>query len=92
MSEHAMSEMAFEQEMAREGRPVTAWSNDAGFVYASHVHSYRKTLCCLQGSIVFHTPEGDVVLHAGDRLVLDAGTSHGAIVGPDGVRCAEAHG
>ena len=60
--------------------------------YGSHHHDYRKTLCCLSGSIVFHTPDGDHPLGPGDRLVLDPGTPHGATVGPEGVRCAEAHG
>lgn len=87
-----MPEQDFEPEMAAAGRPVTTWSNEAGYVYSSHTHPYRKTLCCLSGSIVFHTPDGDVELSSGDRLVLEAGTPHGATVGPDGVRCAEAHG
>ena len=82
----------FEAEMRVAGLPVTTWANDAGDVYASHTHPYRKTLCCLAGSIVFHTPEGDIELAAGDRLVLDPGTPHAATVGPRGVRCAEAHG
>ena len=32
-----------------------------------------------------------VELAAGDRLELPAGTSHDAVVGPDGVTCLEAH-
>lgn len=82
----------FEAEMAAAGRRTTSWSNGPGFRYDSHTHPYRKTLCCLEGSIVFHTPKGDVTLEPGDRLVLDPGTPHAATVGPDGVRCAEAHG
>lgn len=87
-----MSDERFETEMAQAGRPVTTWSNDAGYVYGAHSHPYRKTLCCLSGSIVFHTPDGDVELAAGDRLALEPGTPHGATVGPQGVGCAEAHG
>ena len=38
------------------------------------------------------TTTGEAVeLTAGDALDLPAGTAHGAIVGPHGVRCAEAH-
>ena len=32
-----------------------------------------------------------VELAPGDRLDLPAGTSHDAVVGPDGVTCLEAH-
>lgn len=92
MSEHLEAESRFQHEMAAVGRPVTTWSNDPGYVYGSHSHPYRKTLCCLSGSIVFHAPGGDLELAAGDRLVLEPGTAHGATVGPDGVRCSEAHG
>jgi quercetin dioxygenase-like cupin family protein len=82
----------FEAEMARLGRPTTTWSNEPGYRYGEHRHGYRKTLCCLSGSIVFHTPDGDVELGPGQRLVLEPGTPHAATVGPAGVRCAEAHG
>jgi quercetin dioxygenase-like cupin family protein len=82
----------FVTEMAALGRSVTSWSNDPGYRYGEHSHPYRKTLCCLSGSIVFHTPDGDVELRAGERLVLGPGTPHAATVGPRGVRCAEAHG
>jgi quercetin dioxygenase-like cupin family protein len=82
----------FEAEMAASGRTTTTWSNEGGYRYGEHSHPYRKTLCCLSGSIVFHTPQGDVELDRGDRLVLDPGTPHSATVGPAGVRCAESHG
>ncbi len=48
-------------------------------------------LFCLEGSIVFHTDDGDVELAAGDRLDLPAGTAHAATVGPDGCACIEAY-
>jgi cupin superfamily acireductone dioxygenase involved in methionine salvage len=47
-------------------------------------------LFCLRGSIVFHTPEGDVEMGPGDRLDLGPGTEHAATVGPNGVECVEA--
>ena len=45
------------------------------------------------GSITFHLPElgRDLVLAAGDRLDLPAGTLHGADVGSNGGTCLEAH-
>lgn len=67
-----------------------SWSNAPGDRYGRHDHAYHKILFCLEGSIVFHTDEGDLELSAGDRLDLDPGTPHGATVGPDGCRCVEA--
>lgn len=67
-----------------------AWGNGPGDRYARHQHDYHKVLFCLDGSITFHTEEGDVALHAGDRLDLAPATAHGATVGPDGCECIEA--
>ena len=86
-----MSEADFLSEMTGAGHPVSVWSNGPGYRYEAHSHSYRKILCCLEGSIVFHTPDGDRLLGPGERLDLTAGTEHGATVGDEGVRCAEAH-
>jgi quercetin dioxygenase-like cupin family protein len=47
-------------------------------------------LICESGSITFHTEEGDLVLAAGDRMELPAGTEHSATVGDTGVVCWEA--
>jgi quercetin dioxygenase-like cupin family protein len=79
-----------EAALAGEGLPSHTWSNDPGYVYAEHEHGYHKVLFCLEGSIVFHTPEGDFQLESGDRLDLSPGTRHGATVGPTGVTCMEA--
>jgi cupin superfamily acireductone dioxygenase involved in methionine salvage len=66
------------------------WSNAPDDTYGRHHHAYHKVLFCLGGSIVFHTPEGDVELSAGDRLDLEPGTEHSATVGSRGVACIEA--
>ncbi|MBI3647438.1 MAG: cupin domain-containing protein [Actinobacteria bacterium] len=66
------------------------WGNAPGDEYGRHLHDYHKVLFCLQGSIVFHTDDGDVELSAGDRLDLEPGTPHAATVGPSGCRCVEA--
>jgi quercetin dioxygenase-like cupin family protein len=81
---------AFTEEMRASGYPVTTWSNGPGESYAPHAHPYRKILCCLEGSIVFHTGDGDVELQPGERIVIEPDEEHGATVGPSGVRCAEA--
>jgi Cupin domain len=85
-----------EEEIVRffdaRSRPHSRWSNGPGDRYDVHVHSYRKTLFCVEGSITFTLPDAgrDVELHRGDRLILPPGTRHGAVVGPDGVTCIEA--
>lgn len=68
------------------------WGNGPHDRYGEHTHPYEKTLVCLEGSIVFHVPgQADLVLRPGDRLLLPPHTRHAATVGPQGVRCIEAH-
>lgn len=76
-----------------EGLDAGAWSNGPGDRYGAHEHGYDKVLVVELGSIRFGLPaRGDAVdLAVGDRLDLPAGTSHDALVGPDGVTCLEAH-
>lgn len=83
---------SFTSEMEHDGGTVSLWENGPREVYGphSHSHSYRKVVCCLEGSIVFHLAAGDVELVAGDRLALDEGARHSATVGVKGCRCAEA--
>ena len=69
-----------------------SWGNGPGDAYGWHEHAQPKVLFCLEGSIVFHTDEGDVALESGDRLDLPAGTPHAATVGPAGCACVEAWG
>jgi mannose-6-phosphate isomerase-like protein (cupin superfamily) len=83
----AVAVAAFE---AEGSSPPRFWGNGPGDRYGSHDHPFHKVLFCLAGSIVFHTDEGDIELTAGDRLDLEAGTSHSATVGPDGCECVEA--
>ena len=73
-----------------EGLASHAWGNGPGDRYGWHRHAHHKVLFCVSGSIVFHTHEGDVELHAGDRLDVEPGTDHAATVGADGVECIEA--
>lgn len=75
---------------AAEGLDPETWSNQPDYVYGEHEHPYHKVLFCTDGSITFHTPQGDQVLHPGDRLDLPPATPHSATVGPDGVTCMEA--
>jgi quercetin dioxygenase-like cupin family protein len=84
-------EADFTREMKAAGWTVSVWANGPGDTYATHTHTYKKVLCCLQGSIVFHTVTADIALNEGERMVLEPGTPHSATVGREGVRCAEAH-
>jgi quercetin dioxygenase-like cupin family protein len=74
----------------REGLSPSSWSNAPGDSYGWHSHGYHKVLYCMRGSIVFHMRDGDVELHAGDRLDVPPGVEHAATVGPNGVECTEA--
>ena len=69
-----------------------AWSNGPGDRYAEHTHSYEKVLYCVAGSITFTLRDREIRLEPGDRMVLPAGTEHGAIVGPNGCSCIEGRG
>ena len=66
------------------------WGNGPGDTYGRHSHGSHKVLFCLEGSIVFHTDEGDIEMSAGDRLDLEPGTEHAATVGQAGCSCVEA--
>ena len=80
------AEAAFDE----EGLTSQTWSNEPGYRYGEHQHSYHKVLFCIEGSITFHTPTGDIELQPGDRLDLAPGTLHSATVGDQGVTCMEA--
>lgn len=76
--------------LERRGLALRSWANGPGDTYGWHDHPYHKTLVCLEGTIVFHTDDGDLALTPGDVVELPPGTRHAATVGPAGVRCAEA--
>ncbi len=77
--------------LSEEGLEAYGWGNAAGEVYPPHVHGYDKVIYVIEGSIAFGLAEGRVTLLVGDRLDLPAGVEHAASVGPQGVRCLEAH-
>lgn len=78
--------------LRREDLSPSWWSNGPGDTYASHSHTYHKVLICAQGSIDFVVqPHSDrVTLSPGDRLDIPAGVVHSAVVGAEGVTCAQA--
>ena len=76
-----------------EGLDPGAWSNGPGERYGAHDHGYDKVIVVASGAITFGLGDADeaMALAQGDRLELPAGTTHDALVGPDGVACLEAH-
>jgi quercetin dioxygenase-like cupin family protein len=83
----------FGHRLHQEGLEASGWANGPGDRYGAHDHPYDKVIVVERGSIRFGLPAtgGSVPLATGDRLELPAGTSHDAVVGPDGVACLEAH-
>ena len=74
-----------------EATGCCSWSNGPHDRYPPHSHSYEKVLYCVDGSIKFVLERAgkELLLKAGDRMVLPAGTLHSAIVGPHGCTCIE---
>ena len=50
------------------------WGNGPGDTYGRHSHGSHKVLFCLEGSIVFHTDEGDALLAKVRALPIDPGS------------------
>jgi quercetin dioxygenase-like cupin family protein len=77
---------------AAEDLTPSHWSNGPGDRYGAHSHPYHKVLFCLRGRITFILIDenASVELRPGDRLDIEPGTEHAAVVGPEGVECAEA--
>lgn len=86
-------EETLRQILAQEELSAYRWGNAPGDTYAAHRHSYHKVIYVVSGSIEFGLPEigSRIHLQPGDRLELPAGVLHNALVGPQGVRCLEAH-
>ena len=77
--------------LRHEATGCYTWSNGPNDTYAPHSHGYEKVLYCVDGSITFVLGSAGkrLELAAGDRMVLPAGTVHGAEVGPHGCTCIE---
>jgi len=82
-----------EASLRSEGLSAYPWSNGSGDQYCAHSHVYSKVIYVVRGSITFGLPESGrrLEMHPGDRLELDRGVIHDAVVGPEGVSCLEAH-
>ena len=81
---------ALRARLREAGLEPRTFGNAPGDTYGWHEHARHKILYCAEGSITFHTNEGDLLLEAGDRIDLAPGTAHAATVHDDGVTCIEA--
>ena len=70
---------------------VHAYDDTPSARYPAHVHDFDKVLRCVSGGVVLTTADGELALSPGDRLDLERGTEHSAVVGPAGVRLVEGH-
>jgi quercetin dioxygenase-like cupin family protein len=84
------SQQEIEAKFRAEGLSPSRWSNGPGDRYGAHSHSFHKVLYCVTGSITFNVEGEEVSMAAGDRLEIPPGTTHSAVVGPEGVTCMEA--
>ncbi|MGH9204401.1 MAG: cupin domain-containing protein [Vicinamibacterales bacterium] len=86
------SRQSIEAIFRESGLSPAGWSNAAGDRYSAHSHIYHEMLYCVSGSIRFDLPDtgASFDLRPGDRLEIAPGTTHSALVGPDGVACVEA--
>lgn len=83
------AEAEVKQEVKESGLEVMRWEGESHKPYAPHRHGRTKTLWCAKGEIVFHVNGNDIILRAGDQMILPSGTVHSADAGPDGVVCYE---
>ncbi len=71
--------------LAAGGLAVFAWSDGPRKTYAPHSHDHDETIVLVGGEMTFTIERRDFTLaHPGDRLLLPAGTVHGARTGAGG--------
>jgi quercetin dioxygenase-like cupin family protein len=87
---HATPPDRAEAALRQLGLAPSRWSAGPRAPFADHSHALEKVLFCIEGSITFRTPDGELAMAPGDRLDLPAGTAHSALAGRCGVVCVEA--
>lgn len=70
--------------LEREGCGVFGWSDSPGAHYDAHAHDHDESIWVVRGQITFGIAGRALLLRAGDRLMLPAGTIHTADAGPCG--------
>lgn len=81
-----LTEEALREKLESSGYSVTRYVYPPGTTFGDHTHPMDKVDAVVSGRFRMGTPDGEVVLEAGDRLVVPAGTVHSAeVVGDEPV-------
>jgi len=76
------TDAALRGELVGIGCNVFSWSDAPGATYTPHSHDHDETIVLVDGEITFTIAGRDYTLASpGDRLLLPAGTVHGARAG-----------
>jgi mannose-6-phosphate isomerase-like protein (cupin superfamily) len=75
-----LGEAALRAKLERRGYAVSRYVHPPGTRFDSHTHDVDKLDAVLSGRFRMTTPEGEVVLEAGDVLAVPRGTVHSAEV------------
>jgi quercetin dioxygenase-like cupin family protein len=78
------SRHALREQLETDGFDCFVWEDRPTATYAPHAHDHDESLWVIEGTITFGIGGTDYRLDAGDRLMLPAGTTHSARVGPAG--------
>lgn len=80
-----MEKETLKKQLTEEGfLHVYEWKDEPGTEYPAHAHQDKVAMYVLEGGIVFHFDDGEVVLSAGDRFDVPVGKTHTAKVGDVG--------
>ena len=80
----AVNEESLRRRLEDEGFHVWSWTDSAGAGYEPHTHDQDESLWVVAGEITFGAEGREILLRAGDRLMLPAGKVHTAHAGADG--------
>lgn len=75
-----LTEKALSKKLEDRGCRVSCYTYAPGTYFPDHAHSVDKIDAVLSGQFRMTTPEGSVVLQAGDMLAVARGTVHSAEV------------
>ncbi len=82
----AFSEAAFRRKLEKKGYRVARYVYSPGTYFPPHTHGTDKIDGVVSGQFRMTTPEGSVILEAGDALYVPRGLEHSAeVVGDDPV-------
>ena len=75
-----MTEAAFRKKLEAQGYRVSKYVYPPGTFFPDHTHAVDKIDVVLSGRFRMTTPEGEVILEAGQCLYIPRGTIHSAEV------------